>query len=163
MPVLGLHACWGTKQLTGIPEVHSPLAQVSAPLQSIPSAQAAPFGNGAKEQAPVAGLQAFVVQGLPSSQTTGTPAAAHIPAVHTSTPSQRSASAQDVPLSTFSCKQPQPGSHLAVVHGFPSSAQMSGVPGTVHRPAKHFSVPSHKSPSAQLDPSSALAGAQVPV
>ena len=160
--MLGLHV-WGGTQLTGVPDRHRPATHVSAPLHRIPSAQVEPSGNGANEQAPVAGLQEFVVQGLPSSQTTGTPAAAHAPAVQASTPSQRSASAQDVPFSTFSCKQPQPGSHLAVVHGFPSSAQMSGVPGTVHRPAKHFSVPLHKSPSAQLEPSSALAGAQIPV
>lgn len=161
-PVLGPHV-WGGTQLTGVPDIHRPATQLSTPLQSMASRQVEPLGKGGNEQAPLAGLHVFAVQALPSSQTTGTPAAEHTPIVHTSAPSQRSVSAQDVPFCTFSCKHPQPASHLAVVHRFPSSGQVSGVPGRVHRPAKHLSVPLHKFPSAQLDPSAAFPGTQMPV
>lgn len=162
MPVLGLQV-WGGTQLTGVPDMHRPATQLSTPLQRIASRHVEPLGKGGNEQAPLAGVHVFAVHGLPSSQMSGTPAAEHTPAVHTSDPSHRSVSAQDVPFCTFSCKQPQPGSHLAVVHRFPSSGQMSGVPGRVHRPAKHLSVPLHKFPSAQLEPSGAFPGTQIPV
>jgi hypothetical protein len=64
---------------TGAP-VQAPPTHWSALVQRFPSLHAVPFATGTPPQAPVAGLQASVVQALPSSQTTAVPA--QVPLAH---------------------------------------------------------------------------------
>lgn len=88
------------------------------------------------------------MQGLLSSHASGVPEAGHTPAVQVSVPSQRSASAHDVPSLTAGNRQPPvAGSQELVVHGLPSS-QLTGVPDPEHTPEVHVSCPSHRSASA---------------
>jgi hypothetical protein len=85
-------------QVRGVPVVHTPAWQVSAPLQTLPSAQAVPFKTGVLEQ-PVAGLQLSVVHTLPSLQLSGVPEV-HVPLWQVSTPSQASPSLHEEPFGT---------------------------------------------------------------
>jgi hypothetical protein len=85
----------------------------------------------------------------------GVPEAEHTPLVQVSLPSQRSASAQDVPSLTGGNTQPPvAGLHELLVHGLPS-LQATGVPLPEHTPEVHVSAPSHRSASAQVVPSGA--------
>jgi hypothetical protein len=61
-------------QTSGVPAVHTPVWQVSAPLQTFPSAHGVPFSTAVAEQ-PLAGAQLSVVQTFASLQTSGVPAA----------------------------------------------------------------------------------------
>ena len=54
-------------QLSAVPPVQTPPAQVSAPLQTFESAHELPFVSGRFEQ-PVDGKQLSIVHGLPSLQ-----------------------------------------------------------------------------------------------
>ena len=137
-PVAGMQD-WGAVQLTGVPARQTPVVQASAPLHRSVSAHDVPSTTDANTQPPVAGLQAFVVQGLLSSHTSGVPEAEHTPEVQVSVPSQRSASAHDVPSLTGANRQPPvAGLHESVVHGLPS-LQATGVPLPEHTPEVHVS------------------------
>jgi hypothetical protein len=101
-------------QLSPGPAVHTPLWQVSAPLQTLPSLQEVPFSTGAVVQ-PKAGSQLSVVHTLESLQLSGVPDV-QVPPWHVSLPLQTLASAHDVPFSTGVFWQPAAGSQLSVVH-----------------------------------------------
>jgi hypothetical protein len=117
-------------QLSGVPAVQAPAWQVSAPLQTFPSAQAVPFKTGVLAQ-PVAGLQLSLVQTLPSLQLSGVPAV-QVPLWQVSSPLQASPSAHEEPLGSVGFWQPATGSQLFAVHGSLSS-QFKAVPA-VHTP-----------------------------
>jgi hypothetical protein len=85
-------------QVSGVPPVQTPAWQVSAPLQTVPSAHAVPFRTGVLAQ-PVAGLQLSEVQTLPSLQLSGVPVV-QVPLWQVSTPSQTSPSLHDEPFGT---------------------------------------------------------------
>ena len=105
----------------GVLGVHAPLAlHCSTPLQAFESAQLLPAGTGVCVT-PLAGVQASVVHGLPSSTSRGEPALQKPIAVHVSCPLQRSLSSQAVPGLTGVCETPPEGSQVSAVHGLPSS------------------------------------------
>jgi hypothetical protein len=58
--------------VSGVPAVQLPLWHVSAPLHTVPSGQAVPFGTGVVWQ-PLAGLQLSVVHTFPSLHVSGVP------------------------------------------------------------------------------------------
>jgi len=76
-PLTGLQAsvvqALPSLQLRAVPDVQLPLWQVSAPLQTLPSAHDVPFVTAVVVH-PVAGVQPSVVQGLPSLHVSGVPA-----------------------------------------------------------------------------------------
>jgi hypothetical protein len=92
-------------QVSGVPAVHTPLWQVSAPLQALPSGHAVPFGRSALLHTPAA--QVSVVHGFESSQSPFT--------VH------------ELHEGMGVCWQPLTALHVSVVHAFPS-LQLSVVP-----------------------------------
>jgi hypothetical protein len=112
-------------QLMGGPAIQTLLWQVSAPLQTLPSLQAVPFGTPVYAH-PVVGLQASLVHGLLSLQTSGVPAV-QTPDWHVSLPLQRLPSAQAVPLVTGVVVHPVDGLQPSTVHTLPS-LQTSGGP-----------------------------------
>jgi hypothetical protein len=87
-----------SSHVRGVPAVQTPAWQVSAPLQTLPSAQAVPLSTGVLLQ-PVTGLQLSVVQTLPSLQLSAVPAV-QVPLWQVSTPSQTSPSLHDEPFGT---------------------------------------------------------------
>src|SRR5262244_1103690 len=82
-------------QLSGVPAMHVPLRQLSAPLQTVPSRHAVPFSTGEVVQ-PDEGLQPSVVQGLLSLQTSGVPVR-QVPPRHVSGPLQTLPSLHEEP------------------------------------------------------------------
>jgi hypothetical protein len=82
-------------QLSGVPFVHVPLWQVSAPLQTLPSLHEAPLATGVCTQ-PVLALHVSMVQTLESLQLSGVPAV-QVPLWHVSVPLHTVLSAHDVP------------------------------------------------------------------
>jgi hypothetical protein len=151
-PVAGLQLSvvhtFPSLQLSGVPAVHTPLWQISLPLQTLPSAQEVPLATGVVVQ-PNVGLQLSVVHGLPSLQARGVPAV-HTPLWQVSAPSQTSASGQGVPLSTAALAQPVVGLQPSVVHGLPS-LQSRAVPAA-HAPPWQISTPLQTFPSEQDEP-----------
>jgi hypothetical protein len=143
-------------QLSGVPAVQLPDWQVSAPLQTFPSAQAVPFATGVVVH-PVAGTQLSVVQTLPSLQTSGVPAL-HAPPWQVSAPLQALPSVHDVPFATATCWQPRTGSQVSVVQGL-LSLQLRADPG-VQVPAWHVSAPLQTVPSGHAVPLETFACAQ---
>jgi hypothetical protein len=147
-PVAGLHAsavhALLSLQVSGVPEVHVPLWQVSSPLHTLPSVQDEPFATGVLAQ-PVAALQESAVQALPSSQLSGVPAV-QVPLWHVSAPLQRLESEQDVPLATGVLTQPVAGLQESVVQTL-LSLQSGGVPG-LHVPPWQVSAPLQRLVSA---------------
>ena len=87
-----------SSQFSGVPAVQVPAWQVSAPLQTSPSAQEVPSATGVFWH-PSTASQESAVQGLPSSQFSGVPAV-QVPAWQVSDPLQTSPSAQDAPSAT---------------------------------------------------------------
>jgi hypothetical protein len=75
-----------SSQTTGVP-VQAPFAHWSGVVQRLPSLHAVPFAAGTLPHVPVAGLQASVVQALPSSHPTAVPVQA--PSRHWSAVVQR--------------------------------------------------------------------------
>jgi hypothetical protein len=107
---------------------------------------------------PVAGLQASVVHGLPSSQFGAAPPT-HTPAVHTSPVVHALPSLQEFEL--FACTHPAAELQVSVVQGFPSS-QLRGVPA-VHAPATQCSPVVQALPSLHDVPFVFAGFEQVPV
>jgi hypothetical protein len=105
-------------QLRAVPAVQAPLWQVSAPLQTSPSAHDVPLATAVFTQ-PEAGLQESVVQTLPSLQLGGVPAV-QVPLWQVSAPLQALPSLQAVPLATVGFEQ-TPAVQTSVVHGLPSA------------------------------------------
>jgi hypothetical protein len=120
-PVAGLQLSvvqtFPSLQTSGVPAAQVPLWQVSAPLQTLPSAHAVPFATGVVVQ-PVAGLQPSVVHTLPSLQTSGVPAV-QVPAWQLSAPLQVLPSGHAVPLGTTALLH-TPDEQVSAVHGFES-------------------------------------------
>jgi hypothetical protein len=106
-------------QLGGVPGVHAPAWQVSAPLHTVASAQDAPSGRFVFWHCPA--LHTSVVQGLPSK---------HSPLT-----------VQGMHAATGVCVQPVTALQPSTVHALPS-LQLSAVPG-VHVPAWQVSAPLH--------------------
>ena len=133
-------------------------------MQTFPSEQAVPFATLVAVQ-PVVGLQASVVHGFESLQTSGVPAV-QAPLWQVSAPLQRLLSAHDAPLGRTALVH-TPVTQVTVVHGFESSQS----PFTLHEvqppmgvcwqplTALHVSVV-HALLSLQL---SAVPAAQVPL
>jgi hypothetical protein len=143
-------------QTSGVPAVHEPLWQVSAPLQAFPSEHVVPFATGVVVQ-PDAALHPSVVHGLPSLHVSGVPAV-HVPLWHVSAPLQAFPSEHDEPLVTGVLTQPVPGSQLSEVHTLPS-LQLGAVP-LVHVPLWQVSAPLHAFPSEHDVPFATLAVVQ---
>jgi len=135
-------------QLSGVPAVQVPLWQVSAPLHTVPSAQAVPFATFGLAQ-PVVGLHVSFVHTLPSLQLSGVPAA-HRPAWQVSAPLQTVLSAQGVPFRTAVFWQPKVETQESVVQTLPS-LQLSAVPA-VQMPPWHVSAPLQALPSLHAVP-----------
>jgi len=135
-------------QLSAVPGVHTPLWQVSLPLQVLPSPHAVPLATAEFRQ-PVTGLQVSVVQTLPSLQLSAVPVV-HTPAWQVSSPLHTLPSVHDEPFGTGAFWQPAMGSQVSVVQTF-ASLQLRGVP-VVHTPAWQVSLPLHTLPSAQGEP-----------
>jgi len=112
-------------QLSAVPAVHTPLRQVSSPLQTVLSAQDEPFDTAVLTQ-PVAGLQLSAVQALLSLQLRAVPAV-QVPLWQVSAPLQRLESEHDVPLVTAVKTQPVAGLHESVVQTL-ESLQVRAVP-----------------------------------
>jgi hypothetical protein len=104
-------------QTSGVPDAQVPPWQVSAPLQTFPSAQAVPFATAVAVH-PVAGLQPSVVHTFPSLQTSGVPAV-QVPPWHDSAPLQVFPSGHAVPFGTTALLQ-TPDEQVSAVHGFES-------------------------------------------
>src|SRR5882672_8906279 len=111
-------------QLSGVPAVHTPVWQVSAPLHTVPSAHEVPLETAACWQ-PESGRHESTVHAFASLQSSGVPAA-QVPPWQVSRPLHALLSAHAVPLATGVCWQPLNGLHASTVHGFASS-QTSGV------------------------------------
>src|SRR5262249_33831370 len=111
-------------QFGAAPGAQSPAWHVSAPLQTVASAQAVPSATLTCLQ-PVTGSQLSVVQGLPSLQLRAVPAA-HTPPWQVSAPLQTFPSLHAVPFSRGGFAQPVTGSQLSAVQGFESSQLMGG-------------------------------------
>jgi hypothetical protein len=112
-------------QTSGVPAVHTPAWQVSAPLQTVESAHAVPFATGVVVQ-PVAGVQPSVVHTFPSLQASGVPAV-HTPLWQVSAPLQALPSGHAVPFGRSALLH-TPAAQVSVVQGFRSSQS----PFTVH-------------------------------
>jgi len=110
-------------QLSGVPDVHAPAWQVSAPLQTLPSLHEVPFATAVFEQMPA--VQTSVVHGLLSLQSELT--------LHGTQPG------------VAVCTHPETGLQVSVVQAL-LSVQLSGVPA-VHVPAWQLSAPLHTLPS----------------
>jgi hypothetical protein len=151
-------------QTSGVPAVHTPAWQVSAPLQTVESGHAVPFATLVVVQ-PEAGLQPSVVHTLPSLQTSGVPAV-HVPFWQVSAPLHAFVSAHAEPFGRTALLH-TPEAQVSVVHGF-ESLQSAATLHELHPPmgvcwqpltALHVSVV-HASLSLQL---SAVPAAQFPL
>ena len=116
-------------QSSGVPETQLPLAHFWMPLHTLVPPQPCPSVTGLWTQ-PLVGLHRSVVQGLRSSQSSGslthTPEAQCSLIVHCVLSAQSASLLQqpDVPW----CLQPAWASQVSVVQELPSS-QLGGVPG----------------------------------
>ena len=148
LPAVHLSTVQGfeSSQLIGFPGPHWPAWQVSTPLHGFPSEQTVPFATGACEQAPETGLQESVVQGLLSSQFTGTPGW-QTPFRQTSAPLHALASAHEVPFGTGVFVQPIEGEQASVVQAL-LSLQFGAAP-EAQVPFWQVSEPLHWFPSEQ--------------
>ena len=138
--------------LTGVPGVHVPVWQVSAPLHWSPSEQEAPLGLAGFEHWPLDGSQepASWHESL-AAQVTGVPDV-QVPAWQVSAPLHWSLSAQEVPFGLLGFEQvPVAGSHVPAPWQVSLATQVTDVPG-VQVPAWHVSAPLHWSLSAQEVP-----------
>jgi hypothetical protein len=135
-------------QLSAVPAVHTPAWQLSAPLQTLPSRHAVPLSTAVLPQ-PVTGLQASVVQTLPSLQLSAVPGV-HAPLWHVSAPLQTLPSEHAVPFASATFWQPLAALQASVVQALPS-LQLSAVPG-VQVPAWQVSPPLHTVVSAHDEP-----------
>src|SRR5207249_1692803 len=136
---LGSAACWQpaiesqvsvvqgllSLQLSGVPVVHVPARQVSAPLHALPSGQAVPSTTGACWQ-PRSVSQASVVHGLLSLQSSGV-LPPQTPPRQVSSLLQALPSLHEVPSAKATCWQPSSGRQMSLVHGLLSS-QSRAVP-----------------------------------
>ncbi len=127
-------------QLMVAPGLHAPAAQMSPPVQTLPSEHDAMLFTDLQ---PSAAEQVSSVHPLLSSQLTATPDT-HLPAPHLSPLVQALLSSQAWLLAP--CLQPAILSQLSSVQGLPSS-QLANAPGLQAPPA-------HTSPSVQVLPSS---------
>src|SRR5262249_33839940 len=141
-----------------VPAVHVLLWQVSAPLHTLPSLHAVPFGTPVFEH-PVVGPQASVVHGLLSLQLSAVPAV-QTPPWQVSLPLHRLPSAHAVPLASAVAVHPEVGLQASVVHGLPS-LQTSAAPAT-HTPAWQVSAPLQRLPSGHAVPLASTTLAQMP-
>src|SRR5690242_20771852 len=82
---------------TGVPGAQAPARHVSAPLQTLVSAQLVPLGAAGCVMSPEMGAQTSRVHGLPSSVFTGVPGVQE-PVWHVSEPLHWSPSEQETPL-----------------------------------------------------------------
>src|SRR5262244_2190081 len=135
-----------SSQLMGVPGVHTPVWQVSAPLHGFPSEQLVLLGTFVCTQAPLDMLQLSLVHGFPSLQLMGVPGV-QTPAWQVSAALQGLPSEQLVPLATAVWRQPSTGSQVSVVHGLPSSQLSIMVPAR-HDPLAHWSPSVHMLPSS---------------
>jgi hypothetical protein len=119
-PVCGLHESvvhgFWSSQLGGLPGRHTPLWQVSLPLQRLPSEHDAPLAALVCTQ-PVRGSQVSLVHGLPSLQFGGVPGW-QTPLWQVSMPLQALPSEQAIPFATGVCAHPVCGLQVSLVHGF---------------------------------------------
>ncbi len=161
-PVAGLQLsevqALASSQFSPVPALHTPLAQASPTVHTLPSAsQAAPF-RAANTHTPLEVLQLSVVQRLLSLHTVAGPDT-HAPVWHLSPLVQALPSEQFAVL--FTCLQPATESQLSLVQALPSS-QLSVGPA-VQSPVLQVSVVVHTLPSAsQPLPSFRLTEAQLP-
>jgi hypothetical protein len=119
---------------------------VHTPARHAPSEHAVPSGAFGFVHAPLAGTQVPATwHSSLAVQVTAGPATQVPLASQLSAPSQRSASAHDVPAVTGVCVTPVVAPQTSSVQGF-SSSRTSGVPGT-HAPTLHSSAPLQTSPS----------------
>lgn len=115
---------------------------------------------------PVAGSQASVVHGFPSSMVGGVPGAQVAPALQVSLPLHALPSEHEVPMATGVCVMPTDESQPSVVHGLPSSI-VGGVPAIQNPEPLQVSVPLQILASAQEVPAATglcvtpLAGSQL--
>src|SRR5438132_564516 len=130
-------------QSSGVPAVHRPDWQVSAPLHKLPSGHGVPFGATTCWQ-PAVGSQVSTVHGFPSLQLSAR-LWVQLPVWHVSLPLHTLPSLHEVPFGAAVCLHPATGSHVSVVHGL-ASLQLSDVHG-VHTPAWQVSAPFHTVPS----------------
>ena len=139
------HVCF--RQTFGVP-AHAPALHLSTSVQALASSQAVPLATAVLLQAPVAGLQAAVLQIGAAGQTVGAPAM-HAPLTQLSPAVQALPSLHRVPAGNgVSLQAPVAGSHAFVTQA-PPGAQATGVP-------TQAPVPSQRSPSVQRSPSSQL-------
>jgi hypothetical protein len=129
------------------PGRHAPNAHASPVVQTLPSSHASAL---LAKTHPVAGLQLSVVQRLPSSHASGTPA--HAPAEQVSPVVHAFPSLQALAL--FVKTQPATGSHVSLVHTL-LSPHTFGPPGW-QAPPEHTSLTVHAFPSEQTLVLSAL-------
>src|SRR5690242_13875642 len=115
--------------MTGVPCVHVPAWQVSAPLQALASAHEVPFGLAGSEQRPVLGSQTPALwHWLLATQVTGVPGV-HVPAWHVSAPLQALASAHEVPLGLGGSEhRPVVGSQMPALWHWLLATQVTGIP-----------------------------------
>jgi hypothetical protein len=102
----------------GVPATQMAAWQVSAPLQTLPSAHGEPSDTGAVKH-PATRSQLSVVQGLESLQASGVPAV-HTPPWQVSWPLQMLASGHDEPSGSKGFPHTPPV-HTSLVHGLPSA------------------------------------------
>jgi hypothetical protein len=137
-----------SSQASGVPGVHAPAWQVSAPLHTVPSAQLVPFATAALWH-PSTGSQLSAVHGLPSSQASGVPAV-QLPDWQLFVPLHTVPStSHDVPFATGVLRQPSTASHESAVHTLPSS-QLIVVP--THTPLAQLSAAVQTVPSVHALP-----------
>jgi predicted membrane protein len=145
---------------SAVPAVHTPAAlHVSAPLQTLLSAHAAPAETGGKSH-PDAGLHPSTVHALPSAQVRGA-AVTHTPEPHTWRPEHTLVLPQLTPSPTKPTTQPVAGLQLLVVQGL-LSAHTSAVPAVQAPAALQVSAPLQRSPSEHAVPAAA-GGATQPI
>jgi hypothetical protein len=155
-PLDGLHAsvvqALLSLTLTGVPLLQLPVEpQVSLPLHAFPSVQLVPAALLVWVTAPVVVLQVSVVQGLPSSTTTGVPGWQAPVALQSSAPVHALLSVQLVPLATGLWVMPVPAAQASVVQGL-LSFRFGAVPATQVPVELQVSAPLHTLASAQLVP-----------
>jgi hypothetical protein len=112
-------------QLGGVPAIHVPLWQVSAPLHALPSVHEVPFASAVFWH-PVEVLQESVVHGFESLQLSGVPAV-QLPDWQVSAPLQAFPSEHAVPFATDVKTHPVAGLQVSVVQAL-LSLHVSGDP-----------------------------------
>jgi hypothetical protein len=128
-------------QITGADGTQAPATQTALAVHASPGAQGLSLGVYVQ---PLSATQTSSVQGLPSSQPTGTPGV-QLPLPQMSLAVQALLSSQGAWLSEVT--QPWPGSHASSVQTLPSS-QVMGAPA-LHAPPSQMSPTVHAFPSEQ--------------